>query len=151
MSSTNWNNNILNILKRCKLIDIKADYKFILAPRSIFHEVFQWSFGVLKEEEVRENQCWFINNALKIQLNDTNNYWPVTCMKVTELNDCSEFKIINPGISSTVHWYALLWWTSSGSMSNDSMMSSCFTAKEVSKRFLMWPIHQKVMLDMVQR
>jgi len=37
----NWANHILNILKRCKLVDREADFKFTLEGGSIFHHVFK--------------------------------------------------------------------------------------------------------------
>ena len=57
------------------------------------------------EAETRESQFWFVKNDLKSQQNYTYNCGLIACMKVVELYDCSEFKIIDRNIQGTVHWY----------------------------------------------
>jgi hypothetical protein len=72
----NWANHIVNILKRCKLVDREADFKFTLEAGSIFHQVFKLTFSSGVKEvkaEMRENQFWFKKNDLKSQQNDTYN------------------------------------------------------------------------------
>jgi hypothetical protein len=101
----NWANHIVNIVKRCKLADREADFKFTLEPGSIFREMFKLSFDSGMEEDMREGTFWFVWNDLKSQQNDTYNCGPIACMKVMELYDCSEFKIIDHSMSGTVHWY----------------------------------------------
>ena len=92
-SLKNWTNHIVNILKRCKLVDRKTDFKFTLEAGSMFHQVFKLAFSSEVEgvkAEMRESQFWFVKNDLKSQQSDTYNCGLIECMKVMELHDCSE-------------------------------------------------------------
>lgn len=93
-SLKHWQNHIVNILKRCKLIDRNAVCKYAAKYNDHFREEYE----LIYQGAEGNDESWAIRNDKKIQQRDTYNCGPIACVKIMELYQCNGYKIIDHNV-----------------------------------------------------